>query len=101
MKNAFRSLYLIILLLTPGIRLSDVSAADNYTILSPGSTSYGYVQPGGDFTLQTPGNLTPSGPSANPTPAPSGTAYGYRDGDTTIVITPNQSGSTYVYPQVR
>ncbi len=64
-------------------------------IITPNGTTFGHVYPNGDFILQGPGGLYSEGKLDTTQPLTGSSTYGYRSGDTTIILTP--SGPAFEY----
>ena len=67
------------------------------TIVTPNGTTFGYVYPDGSFRLDGPGSIQSQGqmPTTEPMLAPPSSTFGYKHGDTTIIVGPN--GPAFMY----
>jgi hypothetical protein len=86
--------YIIAALLLAG---SAYTAERDFQVVTPNGTGYGYAEPGGFSYYSAPDPSPTTQPFQAIPPANSNHYFGYQYGDTTIIVNPGGSGSSFVY----
>ena len=71
-------------------------AGSDFRIQTPNGTAYGYTYPDGSFRVQAPAPPAQTYQEQQAAPL-SNNYYGYKHGDTTVIVNPSGGGSSFMY----